>query len=672
MKRHLLPLFALSLFALAPLLSPGYFYSAHDGRHSVFFVTMFDEAVRSGALWPQWAMHHNQGYGYPTFLLQAPLAFYVAEVFVLLGFGITNAVKIAWALGFLVSAWGMYILVKYWILMIVAGRSGKDRKDPAGQSRQFASRCGLVAGLLYVYAPYRLMNVYVRAAFAETMLMAWFPWVFLAFDRLIDKGTEPGWQGRLLVAALSYAGLLLTHVFALLAFTPVLVTFILFRLWMAWRREETAQGEEAEERESDAFLGQGTPVSRLARRTALAACAGVAALLLAAIFILPLLVEGPLLAQEDWTRDTYDYTRHWVYWGQFLSPFWGYGFSDDPQGANDGMGFQLGVMHALLAVVAVYMLLLGPHSFTQRRGTWWKTPGDKSERMADLQSELHLLLLFLLLVSAGLLFIMTPAAAELWRRIPLLELTQFPWRLLALVTFSLSALGGLAVYVVGSEAILLPNVPKKDASALTVALLVCFAGFAYIWPESFQPVEPWREDGRAVMQFEQEHPDMLGYTHLVEERFTESPLTEQYLTDEFSNDGLERLGILAGEGEVLRHYSLGHAFGGEVTMVSPGTVQVRVYQFPGWQVRLDGKLVEHRLSRPYGLVELDVPAGRHRLDVWMGTTSARTAGAIITSLAFLCLISLWGYSWLRGTASAPAVASGDHKYSSEGTRREGK
>mgnify|MGYP003379582920 CR=1 FL=1 len=45
-----------------------------------------------------------------------------------------------------------------------------------------------MAGLLYVYAPYHLLDIYVRAAYAEFMLMLWFPWVFLAFDRLIDLG----------------------------------------------------------------------------------------------------------------------------------------------------------------------------------------------------------------------------------------------------------------------------------------------------------------------------------------------------------------------------------------------------------------------------------------------------------------------------------------------------
>jgi hypothetical protein len=112
---YLLLLGGLSLFALIPLLSPGYFYTAHDGRHSVFYLTMFDASLRDGALWPRWAMHHIQGYGYPTFIIQAPLTFYVAEIFVLLGAGFTTAVKWTWVLGFLVGAGSMYRLVRYWL-----------------------------------------------------------------------------------------------------------------------------------------------------------------------------------------------------------------------------------------------------------------------------------------------------------------------------------------------------------------------------------------------------------------------------------------------------------------------------------------------------------------------------------------------------------------------------
>lgn len=622
-------LLVLSSFALLPLLAPGYFYSAHDGRHSVFFVTMFDEAIRNGALWPRWAMHHNQGYGYPTFVIQAPLGFYVAEVFVLLGFGITNAVKIAWALGFLAGAWGMYALVRSWTLTLChsaledVGNLPRGRTtDHALRTAHPASLAGLVGGLLFVYAPYHLVDIYVRAAFAEGMLFAWLPWVFLAFDRLIARGTEPGWQGRLLVAALCYAGLLLTHVFALLAVTPLLAGFILFRLWLVWRREP----------------GHSGILAPFARRVVLAAAGGVAALLLSAIFIMPLLAEGPLLAQEDWTRDTYDYERHWVHWSQFLSPFWGYGYSDDPVGANDGMSFQLGVIHVVLALASISLLLRVLLAGRKPVGKAWSGAMVLEEERWSDRSWLQL---FLLLASLAVLYTMTPAAAWLWRAVSMLEVVQFPWRLLVLTSFTLSALGGLVVGELG-QGVEGGERDRLSAVGLLLGLLVIAASFSYSSPVGLQPVEPWREDGRAVFEFEREHPDMLGYTRLVEERFTESPLTAQYLAEDFSNDKLERLGILAGAGEVISHYSRGHSFGGEVRVVSPGTVQVRLFEFPGWQVRVNGVPHAYRVSPPYGLIELDVPAGTHRVDVRMGMTPVRTAGAIISGVTLLLLVGLWG------------------------------
>ncbi|MBX3000225.1 MAG: hypothetical protein KF893_17005 [Caldilineaceae bacterium] len=609
---YLILLLGLTLFALTPLLSPGYFYSAHDGRHSVFFVVMFDEAIRSGVLWPVWAMHHSQGYGYPTFLIQAPLAFYVAEFFALLGMGITHAVKAAWAVAFLISAWGMYALVRRWAL--TWPRSSGD----GAHSEQRAAQAGVLAGLLYVYAPYHLLDIYVRAALAETMLMGVLPWVFWAFDRLIVGGMQPGWQGRLVTAALCYAGLMLTHAFAMLAVTPLLVAFILFRLWIAWRY--VADGIQTDRRRWQP----------LAHRVGLSAVGGIGGILLVAIFVLPLLIEGPLLVQDDWVRDTYAYTRHWVHWGQFFYPFWGYGYSDDPAGAVDGMGFQIGVMLVLAAMTAIYLLVTGQ----------WR------ERSLPL---------FLLIATLGLLYLMTPGADWLWRLVPLLSVLQFPWRLLALVVFLLSALGGLTLWQLSRIAQPTHQERQADGVFWLFGLVIIFASVGYSQPSSLEPIEAWREDGRAIFQFERDHLDMFGYTTLVAERFTETPLTAQYEAEEFSNDRLERLGILTGSGVVTDHYSRGHHFGGSVVMETPGVVQIRLYAFPGWQVRLNDEPIDYRLSLPHALMEVDVPAGAHRIDVHMGSTPVRTAGILISGATLLGLIVLLVYSKLSHRLRSPAT-----------------
>ena len=191
---YLVLLSILSLPALAPLAAPGYFFDAHDGRHSVFYLMQFDASLRDGAvwgaLWPRWAMHHIQGYGYPTFIIQAPLGFYLGEFFVLLGATYTGAAKLAWATGFLLSGWGMFALVSRW-----TGEQGSRGAGERG-SGGAGLLAALIAALLYVYLPYHLVDIYVRGALNDALLLAWFPWTVLAFDRLIALDARPGWSRR--------------------------------------------------------------------------------------------------------------------------------------------------------------------------------------------------------------------------------------------------------------------------------------------------------------------------------------------------------------------------------------------------------------------------------------------------------------------------------------------
>lgn len=595
---YLFLLLTLSLFALTPLFALGYFYEAHDGRHSVFYLIMFDASIRDGAWWPRWAMHHIQGYGYPTFIILAPLGFYLAEIFVLLGAGYTLAAKLAWATGFLVGGWGMYQLVVYWLEPPEPHSPIGFPTERGGVSEHKLDSvrlAGVVAGLLYVFIPYHFVDIYVRAALNDALVLAWFPWVFLAFDRLLERGLATGWQRRLALATLSLAGVLLTHTFALISFAPLLVTFVLFRLTLMWRNKSY----------------------QILARVALAGAGGIGALLLYACFFLPLLMEGqPYLKQQVYTTNTYDFRNHFVFLGQFFSSFWGFGYSDDPQGANDGMSFQVGLLALLLSLTAIYVL--------------WCKP------------KLRTLMFYLLGATVALLWLMTPAARGLWEVVTPLAVIQFPWRLLALTAFTVSALGGLTVWHILPTVL---NKPEETSGLLIVGLLVIFGSFGYI-DAQLQPVEPWREDGRAVFRFEREHPDMIAPTIWVKQPFTESLMTKDYAAatyrEDYGDHGvLERLAIIKGAGKVISNYSRGSSGGGVVQLDQPSVVRINEYYFPGWQVRVDNVLVQARVSDPYGLIEVDVPAGEHHIDARMGATPVRRLGAGISWITLLVVLGLW-------------------------------
>ena len=130
-----------------------------------------------------------------------------AETFHLLGLGLTAAVKMAWALWFIVGATGIYRLARRW----------------------WGSAAALVAALAYTYAPYHLVDIYVRAAVAEFAALAIAPWVLLSFVSVWETPTAV----HAARAALALGALLLTHTMAPAIFGPLLAGFLAWKALQA-------------------------------------------------------------------------------------------------------------------------------------------------------------------------------------------------------------------------------------------------------------------------------------------------------------------------------------------------------------------------------------------------------------------------------------------------------
>ncbi|MEJ2556912.1 MAG: 6-pyruvoyl-tetrahydropterin synthase-related protein [Anaerolineae bacterium] len=314
--RNLLIILALSLFAWAPLLTPAYFFQAHDARHSIFYLVEFDQTLRDGYFWPRWAPDFAFGYGYPLFNIYAPLAIYAAEVLHLLGLGFVAAVKAVYALATIGAGLAMYLFVRH--------------LPAPGEGRVFGRKAGLLAAVVYMYVPFHLVEIFVRSAYSEFVALALLPLVLYAFTELV---TMPSLR-RLALAGLVYGVLALTHHTSFFTFTPFLVVYILYLLAGIWR---------------DKGAGH-------ALRTALFTVgSGVLGLALSAIYLLPMLAELRYVKIEQWTAYNYDYGQHFVYFSQLLSPDWGYGYSGP--GLNDGMSFQLGAVALVLVIFGGWLAL---------------------------------------------------------------------------------------------------------------------------------------------------------------------------------------------------------------------------------------------------------------------------------------------------------------------------
>ena len=539
-------LLALSIFAWGPLLNPAYFLQAHDAQHSLFYLTEFDQTFRDGYWWPRWSPDFAFGYGYPLFNIYSPLSIYLAEIFLLLGASKVVAVKIVYALATIGSGLTMYFFVR----------------------RLFNAQAGLLAGIVYMVAPFHLLEIYVRSAFAEYASLVWLPLILWAFTELI---MQPSFR-RLALAGGSYGLLALTHHATFFTFTLFLMLYILALI--------SAKAK--------------TDLRQWIRLSLINLGASILGLAFAGIYLVPMILELDYIKVDQWTSGSYNALEHFVYFSQVFSPMWDYGYSGP--GPIDGMSYQIGiVIYGLLVFALVSLLAYGqalPH-----RG------------------------IMLTFIGATLiaLWLQSPLAEQVWTVLPITALIQFPWRLLIIVMLSMSIVIGALVAIF-----------QPDSVVLSFITMIAVLGSYHYTQPQYTDIPENAINPVAIIDFDTFSPtDRVGMVAYTEQQPLTSPMADQYR----SGEPLHVAGIIDGDASVT---TIRHGGASDEILVeanSSATVQFYTYDYPGWQVRINGQPLAHRNEPPYGLITVDIPPGTHVLVLRMGTTPPRIAGSILSLLA---------------------------------------
>ncbi|MCJ7792945.1 MAG: hypothetical protein MUP45_03130, partial [Candidatus Marinimicrobia bacterium] len=153
LKRFLpLVLILVGLVALLDFFHPG-LPVTHDGQDHVARIANFYQTLTEGNLIPRWAANLNWGYGHPVVMFLYPLPSYFASFFHFLGFSLVDSTKLVFGLGFLLSGFFMSL----WLKEI------------------WGEEAGFIGGLLYLFAPYRFLDLYVRGAIGENFAFIWPP-----------------------------------------------------------------------------------------------------------------------------------------------------------------------------------------------------------------------------------------------------------------------------------------------------------------------------------------------------------------------------------------------------------------------------------------------------------------------------------------------------------------
>ena len=359
-KFLLIILFCICLVPLFDLFHPG-LPVTHDGKDHVARIANFYQNISEGILIPRWAPNLNWGYGHPILMFLFPLPSYLASFFHFFGFSFIDSTKIVFGLTYVLSGLAMYVWVKEFL--------GKQ--------------AGIAASVLYLFAPYRFIDLYVRGAIGEHVAFLFVPLVFYFLLKL-SKKQSLGYVGG---ASLSLAGLILSHNAISLMFFPL---FLLYFFYLSFTI-----------RKKKHFIFS----------CALAALFGLS---FCAFFWIPAFFEGRYTLRDIVTKG--GYAKHFAEFSNFFYGPWSYGGS--------GMfTVQLGIIHWFLFFLSV------PFVFVYRKKKY----------------SIRFLAIGAFVITFVALFLMTQNASFLWQKITILQKFQFPWRLLSVVVLTTSLLGGIVV-----------------------------------------------------------------------------------------------------------------------------------------------------------------------------------------------------------------------------------
>jgi hypothetical protein len=568
----LLVVILLPTFVAVTLLQPGLPRTA-DGHLHLLRVVEVDQSWRDGVFYPRWAPDMAFGYGYPIFNYFAPLLYHLTEGVHVVGLGFESALKLVLVGCFVLGGWGIYSLTK-------------DLMD---------ARAGVIASAAYVYAPFLLREIFVEGAYAQFLAICLMPAAAWSFHRLASRD-EPVY---LLTSSLLYGAVIVSHNITGMLFFPFLA---LLALWTTCCR-------------------------RRWDRLKWVVAALVLSLALASFFMVPALVEKPMVKLDRLRQDFFDFTLYFLSLREILSP------SEVPDSSsfNPVWLLNLGTGQMILGVLGLLGIAAGP----------W--PRERKMQIAFFP--------VMLIVSV---FMMLPASTLIWEHLPLLPFTQFPWRF-----FSLAILA--ASVICGASAGLWARIPWPRAR--TPLVVVCLAGVVVasfpqlyaLWPparkEDLSPKDVVLNEVRTGIVGTNSASECLP-VWVVDEP-TDSPLVDSYLSDR-PIAKLDRSSLpQTSSAQLVRHTVVSD----EYTTSSPSaaTVRVNTFYYPGWRAFVDSQPVPVEPSYPEGLITLAIPAGEHRVAVRFGDTEVRLASNVLSMATLLGLIGVVAVMTLRRDRQRPAI-----------------
>ena len=500
----------------------------------------------------------------------------------------------SWALGGALGAvlpWKMVPGAYCWIALTLAGAAMYRL------AREWLPTSdALFAAVFYALNPYHLLIIYWRSAYAELLAAALLPLLLLCLLRLLLPESDADIR-RALCLSLTLAAAWLTN-----APAAVMIHYSSAGLALVL----TAMGAVRERAQGRRIWSPRT--WRQLARTALAMFLGAG---LAAFYLLPAIYE-----------------QGWVNLSEVLSP--GVRPQDnflfttiaDP----DHNRFNLLVSTVAITEIGVLALAIW---FSRRK----KHIGTAAIGCPVAHSATGLQAPWMLLSAwgAGSTFLMLSVSNLLWQHLPKLRFVQLPFRWLLCMNAALAMLFTMAAKRWTSRVLVF---------AVLLATLI-LAGY------HFQP--PWWEKGNDIRERSNAVADGTGYEG-----------TDEYVpagADPYElNKNLPRITDDAGTpvqsammawGQTEKHFI--------VQAAAPQDITVRLFNYPAWDVVVNGNPTQTRTTDVTGLLVIPIAAGENDVHIHFRRTIDRVVGNIVSLASLVLLVAIWMKTKTRSKAPPERV-----------------
>lgn len=566
MKKFLPVIFIifLSFWALRPLLHDG-FFPVHDNGQPFRVFEMF-QSLHDGMFPVRWTKDFGYNFGYPLFNFYAPLAYYIGSLFMVTGFDVLISTKLMIALGIVLAGVFMFLFAQeFW------GKAG-----------------GVFAAVLYIYAPYHAVDVYVRGDGAEMWAYAFIPLTFLGFYKVIQEHEKEPNQRNILpmtnrktwrwiiLSSLSFAAIITSHNLTAMMVTPFLLCFSGLLIVLSKKK--------------------------LQRMYSLFVTI-LLSVLLSAFYWIPVFTEMKYTDVFSQIGGGFDFHQHFVCWPQFWSSPWGYGGSA-PGCTQDGLSFMVGKISILCTLIGLVISFFIKKDIKQKYILWICVP----------------------LLGASFL-LATDVSKPLWETIHTMAFFQFPWRFLVMISFFLSFMAGIIVWFIQKK-VFLPKLVMFGGWLVLIIFIIFLQSKYFKAKEFYQAGSGYFSD-----------PSVIGWdlsgasSEYMPQHFIKPKTKAQLPQNTFQ--------FLNKNNKILQQQKQTNLASAKVLAASPSILHVNIAYFPAWNIFVDNSKTS--IIQVKNGMNISVPAGEHTITArFIQTPTEKVADGISIAgivLLFLGIIS---------------------------------